>query len=134
MTRLTAALLSLLVLAACAGPATTPAPTPSATAVASATPVAPLAVDVLLKDFKIVPAATSVSSNVSFTVHSDGPTPHNFNLRDDTGSVVISSGDLRKGESDTVVGQLAPGTYTFFCAFAGHESLGMHGTLTVAAN
>ena len=124
MTRLTGALLSLLVLAACSGPAATPVPT--------APP--PVAVDVLLKDFKIVPATTTIPSSVTFTVHSDGPTPHNFNLRDDTGSVVISSEDLRTGESDTVAGQLVPGTYTFFCAFAGHESLGMHGTLTVAAD
>jgi plastocyanin len=124
MTRLIVALLSLLVLAACAGPAATPSVTPALSA----------AVDVLLKDFKIVPATTSVPANVTFTVHSDGPTPHNFNVRDETGSVVVSSKDLRKGESDTVVGQLVAGTYTFFCAFAGHESLGMHGTLTVAAN
>ena len=82
-------------------------------------------------DFKIVPALTTVPSNVVFNVHSTGPTPHNFNVRDASGKVVLSSHDLRAGDSETVAGQLAPGTYTFFCAFPGHESLGMHGTLTV---
>jgi uncharacterized cupredoxin-like copper-binding protein len=89
---------------------------------------------VTLRDFEIVPDTTTVPSNVTFSVHSDGPTPHNFNLRDSSGNVVVSSKDLRKGDSDTVVGQLPAGTYTFFCAFPGHESLGMHGTLTVTGS
>src|SRR6188472_3260214 len=118
MTRLIGALLSLLVLAACAGPAATPSAPSSVTAAPpSATALPSVAVDVLLKDFKIVPGTTTVPLNVTFAVHSDGPTPHNFNVRDENGRVVISSKDLREGESDTVNGQLAPGTYTFFCAF-----------------
>jgi uncharacterized cupredoxin-like copper-binding protein len=82
-------------------------------------------------DFKITPSTTTVAGNVEFDVHSDGPTPHNFTIRDASNNVVLHSKDLRAGESDTVSGQLTPGTYTFFCAFPGHESLGMHGTLTV---
>ena len=63
-----------------------------------------------------------------------GPTPHNFNVRDASGTVLLSTKDLHAGDSTSVSGQLAPGTYTFFCAFPGHESLGMHGTLTVTAD
>jgi plastocyanin len=130
MGRLIGALLSLLLVAACAGPAATSAPTSTASAATS--PVASsTAVAVTERDFEILPATTTVPGNVTFNVHSDGPTPHNFNLRDASGKVVLSSKDLRKGDADSVSAQLAPGTYTFFCAFPGHESLGMHGTLTV---
>ena len=119
---------ALLLLAACASPGSTAAPTASS---APASAAAPTAVAVTLMDFKITPATTTVSGNVEFDVHSDGPTPHNFTIRDASNNVVLHSKDLRAGESDTVSGQLTPGTYTFFCAFPGHESLGMHGTLTV---
>ena len=85
-----------------------------------------------LRDFKIEPNKLSASAPLTISVTSSGPTQHNFTIRDATGSVVAASTDLRTGDSDTVeVPDLAPGDYTFFCSFAGHESLGMHGTLTV---
>jgi plastocyanin len=137
MHRLSALALTIGLVAACAGPNATKTPTGAPTSAPAATPAGSLAasataVDVTLQDFKIVPATTLVPGNVTFNVHSNGPTPHNFNLRDASGAVVLSSKDLHTGDSDVVSGQLAPGTYTFFCAFPGHESLGMHGTLTVS--
>jgi len=85
-----------------------------------------------LRDFKIEPNQLSASAPLMITVTSDGPTPHNFTIRDAADNVVVASNDLRAGDADTVaLPDLAPGDYTFFCSFAGHESLGMHGTLTV---
>lgn len=138
--RLSAAALAIPLLTACGGSGKTAAPSavtsaaPQASAAASSSPAAAGSASVVAvteKDFQIDVATLSVPSNVTFNVHSDGPTPHSFNIRDGAGTVVVESDDLRQGEDTTVTAQLAPGTYTFFCDFAGHESLGMHGTLTV---
>ena len=115
MNRLALAFLISAALAGCAGTSATSAPL-------SAT----------VRDFKIEPSQLSASAPLTIAVTSDGPTPHNFTIRDAAGTVVVASNDLRAGDSDSVeVPDLAPGDYTFFCSFAGHESLGMHGTLTV---
>ena len=88
---------------------------------------------VTLSDFKITPSALTSAGAVSIAVTSDGPTPHNLTIRNADDEIVAASDDLRAGESDTIDAELAPGEYEMFCAFAGHESLGMRGTLTVAA-
>ncbi|MEP7360502.1 MAG: cupredoxin domain-containing protein [Chloroflexota bacterium] len=101
----------------------------------TATPTtAPQAISVQLADFKIVPASlTATGGHVTFNVTSSGPTIHNFNIRDASGAGIGATDDLRAGENGTLTVELAPGQYTFFCAEPGHESLGMHGTLTVTA-
>jgi len=42
--------------------------------------------------------------------------------------------DLSTGESETISAELEPGEYTIFCSLAGHESLGMRGSLTVGGS
>lgn len=121
MKRLALLALFAISVGACAGPASSPA-APSA---------APIAVT--LADFKIAPSAVTSGTSLSIAVMSNGPTPHNMTIRDANDVVVAHSKDLRAGESDSVAVQLAPGSYTIFCAFAGHESLGMHSALTVTA-
>ena len=116
MKRIALAVFLAVAAAGCAGNAATTAPA-----------------SVTLRDFKIEPSDLTAKAPFTIAVTSNGPTPHNFTVRDAAGSVVVASADLRTGESDTVeVPALAAGDYTFFCSFAGHESLGMHGTLTVA--
>ena len=51
-------------------------------------------------------------------------TPHTFTI---SGKGIDVTNDA--GQTQSVVINLAPGTYTFFCRF--HESLGMKGTLVV---
>jgi plastocyanin len=135
--------LGLVAIAACAGPKTSQPPTstsvpvPTTTTTSSTPPTsqAPSAqateVAVTLRDFEIEPDTLMTAGTVTFAVTSEGPTPHNFTIRDANDEVVANSADLRTGEADTVEAELAPGEYEFFCSFAGHESLGMHGTLTV---
>ena len=36
------------------------------------------------------------------------------------------------GASKTLMVNLKPGTYTFYCSVPGHRQAGMHGTLTVS--
>ena len=114
---------ALLLIVACTGPAgSTPSPSPAP----------PIAVE--LADFMITPEVIANSNPaVKIDVSSSGPTPHNLTIRDATGQRVAASKDLRAGEADTIEVTLQPGAYTMFCAFAGHESLGMSGTLTINA-
>lgn len=87
---------------------------------------------VSVADFMIDPPELEVSGpTVAFTVTNDGPTPHNLTIRDDAGDVLLATEDLSVGDSQTISAELEPGTYTMFCSLAGHESLGMSGTLTV---
>lgn len=125
-----------LVVAACSAPAETDE-TRSAAPVASASAAGPegstgeaIAVSVL--DFMLDPSDIEVTGPmVAFDVTNDGPTPHNFTVRDEAGEVLMATEDLSVGDSETISGDLEPGTYTIFCSLPGHESLGMAGTLTV---
>ena len=90
------------------------------------------AIAISVADFMIDPEDVTVAGpTVTFDVTNDGPTPHNFTVRNDSDEVVAATADLRAGESETLEAELEPGTYTIFCSFAGHESLGMSGTVTV---
>ena len=110
--------------------------TPSAVA----TPTAPPgAMHVNLLDYSISPDHLAApAGTVTFYVTNDGKTPHNFNVRMPQGPIasntriVAHSKDLNPGQSDTFTATFAAGTYTIFCAFPGHESLGMIGVLVVS--
>ncbi|MCV0402412.1 MAG: cupredoxin domain-containing protein [Chloroflexi bacterium] len=125
-----------LVVAACSAPASsdepgTAAPEASASAASSADPAAD-AIEVSVLDFMLDPSDIEVAGpTVTFDVTNDGPTPHNFTVRDDAGEVLMATEDLSVDGTETISGELEPGTYTVFCSLPGHESLGMSGTLTV---
>ena len=134
MKRVALGALLALSLAACSGSAGSsagPSAVPTSTATATGAPAG--ATSVTLSDFKITPAAVTSGPAVSIAVTSDGPTPHNLTIRNADEEIVAATDDLRPGESDTIEAELAAGEYTTFCSLAGHESLGMRGTLTVAA-
>lgn len=118
----------LLGLAACSAPAEqTGTPAPSAAAAAASD-----AIVVSLADFMIEPNDLEADGpSVTFEVTNDGPTPHNLTVRSETDEVVMATTDLAVGASESISADLEPGTYTIFCSLAGHESLGMSGTLTV---
>ncbi|MEP6752793.1 MAG: cupredoxin domain-containing protein [Candidatus Dormiibacterota bacterium] len=126
-------LLATVVIVAGCG-TSTPAPAPAAS---NPTPP-PGAVHVSVLDYSITPAKISVPSG-TFTVYvtNDGKTPHNFTIRSPRGQlgtsskIVAHTKDLNPGQSDVIVATLPAGDYTFYCAFAGHEQLGMTGDFTV---
>ena len=96
------------------------------------------AIHISLLDYSISPAQISVPAG-AFTLYvtNDGKTPHNFTIRTPRGPVgpnskiVAHSKDLNPGQADVVTATLSAGEYSFFCAFAGHEQLGMVGDFTV---
>ena len=103
-----------------------PLPTTLAAAGASAA-------SVVLSDFKITPPALTMSGPmVRITVRNDGALSHDLYVGDASGGVLLRTRTLAPGETETIRGVLAPGTYTTYCALPGHEDLGMKGTLTVS--
>ena len=138
----TLALGGVLVLAACTpstgsqtttNPATTPAAS-SAPVATAAGATADMSATIHVLDFKLDPSTISVSGTVlSLAVTNDGPTVHNVTIRQGTGPELFGTADLKAGASETLVHAIAPGTYVLYCDLPGHESLGIIGTLTVAA-
>ena len=125
-------LASLIIVAGCGTSTLGPSP-----AAGNPTPP-PGAVHVSLLDYSITPATISVpSGTVTVYVTNDGKTPHNFMIRSPRGplgtssKIVAHTKDLNPGQADVIVATLPAGAYTFYCAFAGHEQLGMVGDFTV---
>jgi plastocyanin len=91
-----------------------------------------IATPVVVKDFALDPTDVVVgATGATLAVTNQGPTVHNVAVRDDGGSVVVTTRDLREGESQDLALSLAAGRYALICTLPGHESLGIKGTLTV---
>lgn len=120
MTRVLLSALVCTALVACSAP------------VASDSPTVDADLTINLADFMIDPSDVEAGGpTVTIEVTSDGPTPHNLTVRDADGAVLMATEDLSAGDTETISATLEPGTYTIFCSLAGHESLGMSGTLVV---
>lgn len=117
-------------------PAATSAPATSAPATAAPAPkpTAPDgAIKVSLTDFAITPSTlTAKAGSVVFFVTNDGKTPHNLTILDATKKDAGHSADLGAGQAAVLTVTLAAGTYHIDCSLAGHESLGMSGSLVVS--
>ncbi len=105
-------------------PVTSAAPTEAPSAALEGTPIT-------VKDFTLDPTTVMTAGTVSLAVTNAGPTLHNVAIRDDAGTLLGTTADLREGESETLTVELPAGTYILFCSLPGHESLGIKGTLTV---
>ena len=130
------------------GTASKPAATPpSAPKTAKASASGLETVPVKLDDFKILPAATTVKpGKVEFKVTNNGKTPHEFVVIDTSkpaaklgkGSRVPEhgnigeTGNLKPGQSKTLVLNLRKGHYAVICNDPGHYMAGMHKDLTVS--
>jgi FtsP/CotA-like multicopper oxidase with cupredoxin domain len=92
---------------------------------------APAGTTVTLSEFSLTPASASVPEGGSLTVVNSGTVVHNLAVD----STDLQTKDLSGGESDTLdLSGLEPGTYTMFCAIAGHREAGMVGDLVVGGD
>jgi uncharacterized cupredoxin-like copper-binding protein len=110
-------------------------------------------IDVTEKDFAIaVSPSSATSGNLTFSIHNDGPSPHEFVIfntdlapdelpTNDDGTVneegegvehVDEVEDIAPGTDGSLDVSLDPGTYVFICNLPGHYSQGMHVAFTVA--
>src|SRR5262249_18579045 len=98
-------------------------PTPSPT---TTTPPPPGSVGVSQADFFFTPSTVRVGTGQKVTVANiSADSPHTFTV---TGTSIDITND--PGQTQSVVVNLAPGTYPFVCLF--HEALGMVGPLVVS--
>lgn len=65
------------------------------------------------------------------TIAMDNPSPLQHNVAITGNGVNVKGKIVGKGGVSTVVANLKPGTYTFYCSVPGHRQAGMQGTLTV---
>jgi plastocyanin len=84
---------------------------------------------VSITDFAFSPGSLSVAAgNVTLAITNAGQLPHTFTIDG------LVSADLAPGQSTTVSFNAPAGSYRFYCAVAGHVSLGMAGTLLATAD
>ena len=130
-----------LLAASTAAPVGAQDPSPSL-AVASGAPMSPApaspaatgdTIAVTLADFMVTPMVIDATGpTVTFDVRNDGPTPHNFTVRDASGTVLGGTSTLSTGGTAQLTLTFpGPGTYITFCTLPGHESLGLKGELVV---
>lgn len=126
-------LIAILLIAAACGGAASRAPDQTVNPGTQATPAATgQVVPITVKDFTLDPLTVTVQRNsFSLAVTNAGPTVHNVTIRDESGAVLLASKDLREGQAEVVSVNLPNGTYVLFCSLAGHESLGIKGTLLI---
>jgi plastocyanin len=73
---------------------------------------------------------TAPAGKVVIHFTNDSDVPHNLSVED--GGVEVEGETFQGGGTkDTVLDDLAPGTYTFYCSVPGHEAAGMKGVLTI---
>lgn len=93
-------------------------------------PEEPCTVQVKLLDFSLSPSELAVPrGEVVLCAKNDGQAPHDLAVRDANGTDRGRTPVLGPGESARLELELAAGPYGIYCSQAGHESLGMRGTL-----
>ena len=113
------AVIAALVVVACGGAQQTPA-----------APEAPSEVEIVLKEWAIEPQELTVKAGeVTFKVENGGNLEHDFVIEGVEGGKVDL---IVPGDSQTLVVNLSPGSYTVICSVPGHKEAGMIGTLTVS--
>ena len=72
---------------------------------------------------------TLATGRVSFNAANLGEDDHNLSVR--SGATEYGKVDLAPGDTDSLVLQLPPGTYTLYCSLQGHEEQGMRADIIV---
>jgi len=92
------------------------------------------AIQVSAREYQFQPAALTVKAgDVTFEVTNVGATTHEFEVLQGTTTVDEMEG-LVPGSTHRLTVTLAAGEYSYVCKIAGHDSLGMKGTITVTAD
>lgn len=122
----------VVVLAGCGRESGNDAAPPGSSGADGAVSQVPCSVTVMLLDFRFEPKALGVDSGaVELCTENAGESEHDIAVRDASGDDVGRTETLGPGETAHLSLDLAAGEYGIYCAEAGHESLGMRGTLTV---
>ena len=74
---------------------------------------------------------TAKAGTVSIDFDNPASIQHDVAVEDSGGKVLGTSDLVSQGKVNLTIGDLKPGSYTFFCTVPGHRDAGMEGTLTV---
>jgi plastocyanin len=91
-------------------------------------------IKVTMTEFKFDPGTINAPAGkvVFYLVNAGNATSHNMIIRDSKGTRVAGSDLISSGDTSVfTINSIGAGTYTYFCDQPGHESSGMHGTLTI---
>ena len=118
-------------------PAPTPTPKPGATPPPTPVPTAtpdpikyPARTGVDLSEWTVRPTyRTLATGRVTFNAANLGEDDHNLSVR--SGATEYGKVDLAPGDTNSLVLQLPPGTYTLYCSLQGHEEQGMRADIIV---
>jgi plastocyanin len=90
-------------------------------------------IKVTMTEYKFDPSTISApSGQVVFYLVNAGSVSHDLIIRDSSSNRVAGSELVSAGDSFVfTISNISAGTYTFYCDQPGHESSGMHGTLTI---
>lgn len=75
---------------------------------------------------------TAKAGKVTIQFTNSAPLSHNLTIQQGANGATVGATPTFQGGSKTVIVNLKPGTYTFFCGVPGHQAAGMQGTLTVS--
>jgi len=91
-------------------------------------------IKVTLTEYKFDPATINASSGkVVFYLVNAGTSSHDMIIRDSSNNRVDGSDLISAGDTFIfTVNNISAGKYTYFCNQAGHEALGMIGSLTIS--
>jgi plastocyanin len=94
--------------------------------------VKPCTLTIALLDYKLDPKTVEAESGeITLCAMNKGEAPHDLAVRDTSKKTLGKTKTLGPNESDQFTVTLDAATYDIYCTQAGHESLGMKGTLTV---
>lgn len=112
-------------------PVVTPAPAPVVDAPA---PAALTRLQTTAREWSLTLSRPTIAAGaLSLQLVNAGEDAHDLHVRPASGGAdVLSASSTQPGTNTTISGSLPAGTYTLYCSLPGHETLGMHATLTVA--
>lgn len=85
-----------------------------------------------LLDYKLEPKDIEADSGkITLCAVNKGATSHDLGVRDADKKTLAKTMTLSPGDEDRFTIELSAAKYDIYCSLAGHESLGMKGTLTV---
>jgi plastocyanin len=74
---------------------------------------------------------TAKAGNVSIEFTNPQSLAHDVAVESSSGEQIGKTELVASGSANATIGNLKPGTYTFYCTVPGHREAGMEGTLTV---
>ncbi|MDR5694576.1 MAG: cupredoxin domain-containing protein [Armatimonadota bacterium] len=99
---------------------------------ATAPPGKPKVVEVVVREFEIVPKEIAVKpGEVLFVVRNTGAIEHDFAIEDAAAKSVARIAVIPPGKQEELRVALRPGLYTVLCTLPGHKDAGMKGMLNV---